>query len=105
MLPKGPRATERPIMLTPKADATTLRLDIFASFNSWPPADQVLVKLLFRIGARLHELYVIHQAVWMANPPPNAVYVAPTANEMDDMVLVLLRMAPLAYFRGRLGTL
>jgi hypothetical protein len=72
-------------MLTPKADATTLRLDVFASFNSWPSADQVLVKLLFRIGARLHELYVIHQAAWMANPPPNAVYVAPTANEMDDI--------------------
>lgn len=73
-------------MLTPKADATTLRLAIFASFNAWPSADQVLVKLLFRIGARLHEMYVIHQADWMANPPPNAVYVAPTANEMDDMV-------------------
>jgi hypothetical protein len=86
MPPKGPRATERPIMLTPKADATTLRLAIFASFNSWPSSDQVLVKLLFRICARLHELYVIHQADWMANPQPNAVYVAQTANEMKDMV-------------------
>jgi hypothetical protein len=84
---KGQRANECPIMLTPKADATTLRLDIFASLNSWPSADQVLVKLLFRIGARLHELYVIHQAAWMAKAPPAPeVYVAPTTNEINDMV-------------------
>ena len=86
MPPKGQRATERPIMWTPNADATILRLDIFASFNSWPSADQILVKLLFRIGARLHEMYVLHKAAWMANPPLNQVYVAPTAIEMNDMV-------------------
>jgi hypothetical protein len=91
MPPKGQRANERPITLTPKADATTLRLDIFASLNSWPSADQVLVKLLFRIGARLHELYVIHQAACMANAPPApAVYVAPTTNEIwSQMGLIL----------------
>ena len=86
MPPKGQRATERPIMWTPSADATVLRLEIFASFNSWPSADQVLVKLLFRIAARLHEMYVLHKAAWMAAPPLNQVYVAPTAIEMNNMV-------------------
>jgi hypothetical protein len=28
----------------------------------------------------------MHQADWMANPPPNQVYVAPTATEMNNMV-------------------
>ena len=52
MPPKGQRDTERSVTLTPQADATTLRLDLFASLSKWPTLEQALVKLLFRVGAR-----------------------------------------------------
>ena len=64
--------------------ALKLRYVSWKCTNSGYEHHKVLVKLLFRIGARLHELYVIHQAAWMAPAP--AVYVAPTTNEISDMV-------------------
>ena len=67
MPPKGQRDTERTVTLTPQVDATTLRLDLFASLSKWPTLEQALVKLLFRVGARMHELTLIHQATWVAN--------------------------------------
>ena len=53
MPPKGQRDTERSVTLTPQADATTLRLDLFsASLSKWPTLEQAPVKLFFRVGAR-----------------------------------------------------
>ncbi len=67
MPPKGQRDTERSVTLTPQADATTLRLDLFTSLSKWPTLEQALVKLFFRVGARMDELILIHQATWVAN--------------------------------------
>ena len=89
MPPKGQRDTERAVVLTQGADATTLRLNLFASLGKWPAIEQPLVKLLFRVGARIHEMLTIHQATWMAQPPsvPPVPYAAPTDIEKNDMVV------------------
>ena len=96
MPPKGQRDTERTVTLTPQVDATTLRLDLFASLSKWPTLEQALVKLFFRVGARMHELILIHQATWVANahappqqnaPPVPQVYVELTDDEKNHMVV------------------
>jgi hypothetical protein len=89
MPPKGQRDTERAVVLTQGADATTLRLNLFASLGKWPAIEQPLVKLLFRVGARIHEMLITHQATWMAQPPsvPPVPYAAPTDIEKNDMVV------------------
>jgi len=60
-----PKTRERTIVLTLNVDATTLRLDIFASLNTWQTLEQEGTKILFRIGARMQEMYVENQAVLM----------------------------------------
>ena len=96
MPPKGQRDTERTVTLTPQVDATTLRLDLFASLSKWPTLEQALVKLFFRVCARMHELILIHQATWVANahappqqnaPPVPQVYVELTDDEKNHMVV------------------
>ena len=75
---------------------TTLSLDLFSSLSKWPMPEQALVKLLFRVGARMHELILIHQATWVANahappqqnaPPVPPVYVELTDEEKNKMVI------------------
>jgi hypothetical protein len=60
-----PKTRERTIVLTLNVDATTLRLDIFASLNTWQTLEQEGTKILFRIGARMQEMHVENQAVLM----------------------------------------
>jgi hypothetical protein len=96
MPPKGQRDTERSVTLTPQVDATTLSLDLFASLSKWPTPEQALVKLFFRVNARMHELILIHQATWVADahvppqqnaPPVPPVYVELTYDEKNNMVI------------------
>jgi hypothetical protein len=49
-------ANERSITLLKDVDPTELRMGIFGSFNAWPSGDQELIRLLFRVAARMHEL-------------------------------------------------
>jgi hypothetical protein len=65
-------------------------MGIFGSFNAWPSGDQELIRLVFRIAARMHELTVEHQVAYPTslNLAPNALpppYVPPTSVEKDDM--------------------
>ena len=87
----GAAASERSITLLQDVDPTELRMGIFASFNAWPSGDQELIRLLFRITARMHELTVEHQVAYPPSnlnlapnelPPP---YVPPTPAEKNDM--------------------
>ena len=88
--PKRAAANDRSITLLPDVDPTELRLGIFGSFNAWPSGDQELIRLVFRIAARMHELTVEHQVAYPTNlnlapnalPPP---YVPPTSVEKDVM--------------------
>ena len=86
----GTAASDRSITLLQDVDPTELRMGIFGSFNAWPSGDQELIRLLFRIAARMHELTVEHQVAYPTNlnlapnalPPP---YVPPTSVEKDVM--------------------
>ena len=87
----GTAASDRSITLLQDVDPTELRMGIFASFNAWPSGDQELIRLLFRITARMHELTVEHQVAYPPSnlnlapnelPPP---YVPPTPAEKNDM--------------------
>jgi hypothetical protein len=73
--PKRAAANDRSITLLPDVDPTELRLGIFGSFNAWPSGDQELIRLLFRVAARMHELTVDHQVSYPTglNLAPNAL--------------------------------
>ena len=65
-------------------------MGIFGSFNTWPSADQELIRLFFRVAARMHEMTVNHQVSYPTNLnlAPNAVpppYAPPTLAEKADM--------------------
>jgi hypothetical protein len=86
----GAAANERSITLLQDVDLTELHMGIFGSFNAWPSGDQELIRLLFRIAARMHELTVEHQVAYPTslNLAPNALpppYVPPISVEKDDM--------------------
>jgi hypothetical protein len=65
-------------------------MGIFDSFNAWPSGDQELIRLLFRVAARMHEMIVDHQVAYPTklNLAPGAVpppYAPPTLAEKDAM--------------------
>jgi hypothetical protein len=65
-------------------------MGIFGSFNNWPSADQELIRILFRVAARMHEMTVDHQVSYPSNLnlAPNAVpppYTPPTLAEKAVM--------------------
>jgi hypothetical protein len=87
----GAATSERKITLPLDVDSTELRLWIFSCFNSWPSSGQELVRLLFRVAARLHELTVEHQAAYPpqveeggAAPEP---YAPPTCDDTEFVTL------------------
>ena len=88
--PRRAAANERSITLLLDVDPTELRMGIFGSFNNWPSADQELIRILFRVAARMHEMTVDHQVSYPSNLnlAPNAVpppYTPPTLAEKAVM--------------------
>ena len=88
--PRRAATNERSITLLLDVDPTDLRMGIFGSFNTWPSGDQELIRILFRVAVRMHEMTVNHQVSYPTNlnlapntvPPP---YAPPTLAEKDAM--------------------
>jgi hypothetical protein len=88
--PRRAAANERSITLLLDVDPTELRMGIFGSFNAWPSGDQELIRLLFKVATRMHEMTVNHQVSYPTNlnlapndvPPP---YAPPTSAEKEVM--------------------